>query len=63
MERPSGRRLSRDLTCDPTEAFEDGIPIRLVAACIHLDDPEVGAILDELVPRRGDLEPESAANE
>jgi len=30
---------------------------------IHLDDPEVGAILDELVPRRGDLEPESAANE
>ena len=36
----------------PTEKLEDGIFVRLVAACIHLDDPEVSAIIDELVPRR-----------
>lgn len=36
----------------PTEKLEEGIFVRLVAACIHLDDPEVAAIIDELVPRR-----------
>jgi hypothetical protein len=36
----------------PTEKLEEGIFVRLVAACIHLDDPEVSAIIDELVPRR-----------
>jgi hypothetical protein len=50
----------------PTEKLEDGIFVRLVAACIHLDDPEVSAIIDELVPRRPRLaisaRPESAAS-
>jgi hypothetical protein len=36
----------------PTEKLEDGILVRLVAACIHVDDPEVRAIIDELVPHR-----------
>jgi len=42
----------------PTEKLEEGILIRLVAACIHLDDPEVAAIIDEMIPRRrgGDTE-------
>lgn len=36
----------------PTEKLEEKIFVRLVAACIHLDDPEVNAILDELIPQR-----------
>jgi len=45
-----------------TETFEDGIRIRPVDACIHLDDP--GQLdIDDLVPRRRGLEPESATNE
>ena len=41
----------------PTEKLEEGIFVRLVAACIHLEDPEVKAILDELVPHRPRLVP------
>jgi hypothetical protein len=36
----------------PTQKLEEGILVRLVAACIHVEDPEVRAILDELVPQR-----------
>ena len=49
----------------PTEKLEEGIFVRLVAACIHLDDPEVSGIIDELVPRRPRLvrnQPESEAS-
>jgi len=36
----------------PTEKLEDGVLIRLVAACIHVDDAEVREILEELSPMR-----------
>jgi uncharacterized protein involved in tolerance to divalent cations len=41
----------------PTDKLEEGIIVRLVAACIHLDDPQVRSILDELVPQRPRLVP------
>jgi hypothetical protein len=36
----------------PTERLEDGVILRLVAACIHVDDPEIREILEELSPMR-----------
>jgi hypothetical protein len=45
------RRLAACLkACEgiPTEKLEDGIILRLVAACFHVDDKEVRAVLDEL---------------
>lgn len=36
----------------PTEKLEDGVWLRLVAACIHVDDPEIREILEELSPMR-----------
>ena len=47
----------------PTEKLEEGIFVRLVAACIHLDDPEVSGIIDELVPRRPRLAISARADE
>ena len=44
------------------EKLEEGILVRLVAACIHLDDPEVAAIIDELVPPAADVDTETALN-
>ena len=51
----SERRIAACLkACDgvPTEKLEEGIIVRLVAACIRLEDPCVREIIDELVPRR-----------
>jgi hypothetical protein len=36
----------------PTEKLEEGVIVQLVAACIHLDDPDVREILEELSPLR-----------
>jgi hypothetical protein len=36
----------------PTKRLEDGVILRLVAACIHVDDPEIREILEELSPIR-----------
>ena len=36
----------------PTEKLEGDIWVRLVAACIHVDDEEVRSILEELSPIR-----------
>jgi hypothetical protein len=50
--------------CDgvPTEKLEDGIFVRLVAACFHVEDPEVKAIIDELVPQRPRLVAAGSSN-
>jgi hypothetical protein len=36
----------------PTDKLEEGIFVRLVAACVHVEDPRIREIVDELVPRR-----------
>jgi hypothetical protein len=36
----------------PTDKLEEGIFVRLVAACVHVEDPRVREIIEELVPRR-----------
>jgi hypothetical protein len=36
----------------PTNQLEDGIFVRLVAACVHVEDPRIREIMDELVPPR-----------
>ena len=38
--------------CDgiPTSALESNVIVRLVAACIHLKDPLVNEILEEMAP-------------
>jgi len=36
----------------PTEKLEDGVILRLVAACIHLDDAQVREVIEELSPVR-----------
>ena len=43
--------------CDgiPLEALENNVIVRLVAACVHLKDPEVSAILEEMSPTRPKL--------
>jgi hypothetical protein len=51
----SSRRVAACLkACEgiPTEKLEDGVLLRLVAACIHLDDPQVREVLEELSPVR-----------
>ena len=35
----------------PTEKLESGVLIRLVAACIHVNDPEIREILDGLTSK------------
>ena len=35
----------------PTENLESGVLIRLVAACIHVNDPEIRATLDALTSK------------
>jgi hypothetical protein len=57
----SERRVAACLkACEgvPTEKLEEAIFVRLVAACIHLEDPRVSEIIDELVPHRPRLVPE-----
>jgi hypothetical protein len=54
-ELPDTRRIAACLkACEgiPTEKLEDGVLLRLVAACIHLDDPQVREVLEELSPIR-----------
>ena len=34
----------------PTEKLEDGVLLRLVAACIHVADAEVRQVIEELSP-------------
>ena len=36
----------------PTEKLEDGVLLRLVAACIHIDDRQLRDVLEELSPIR-----------
>jgi len=35
----------------PTENLESGVLVRLVAACIHVNDPELRATLDALTSK------------
>ncbi len=35
----------------PTENLESGVLMRLVAACIHVNDPEIRATLDALTSK------------
>jgi hypothetical protein len=54
-ELPDTRRIAACLkACEgiPTEKLEDGVLLRLVAACIHLDDAQVREVLEELSPIR-----------
>ena len=54
-EAADARRIAACLkACEgvPTEKLEGDIWLRLVAACIHIDDEEVRAILEELSPIR-----------
>ncbi len=56
IEAADPRRIAACLkACDgvPTERLEAGAILRLVAACIHVDDAEVRAALEDLAaPRR-----------
>jgi hypothetical protein len=66
QEPADSRRVAACLkACEgvPTEKLEGDIWLRLVAACIHVDDDEVRAILEELSPIRPRLvaRPPSAA--
>lgn len=49
------RRIAAALkACEgiPTEKLEDDVVLRLVAACIHVEDARVREILEELSPMR-----------
>ena len=37
----------------PTDRLEDGVLVRLVAACLHVADDRLREVLEELVPPRG----------
>jgi hypothetical protein len=53
--RGGERRASACLrACEgiPTDLLEKGIILRLIAACIHVSDPRVREILEELVVHR-----------
>jgi hypothetical protein len=55
IEKSDPRRIAACLkACEgiPTEKLEDGVLLRLVAACIHLDDQQVRDVLEELSPNR-----------
>jgi hypothetical protein len=56
---PSPSPLSRRIAacvqaCEgiPTDRLEDGVIVRLVAACVHVADERVREVLEELSPRR-----------
>ncbi len=42
------------LSCEgiPTEQLERGVLVRLVAACIHVEDPRIREIIEEMIPSR-----------
>lgn len=53
--KPSDRRIAACLkACQgiPLEALETQVIVRLAAACIHLQDPLVNEILEEMSPTR-----------
>ena len=55
QEPADPRRIAACLkACEgvPTEKLEGDIWLRLVAACVHVNDDEVRAILEELSPIR-----------
>ena len=55
QQPPDARRIAACVkACEgvPTEKLEDDVWLRLVAACVHVDDPDVRAILEELSPIR-----------
>ena len=64
QESADPRRIAACLkACEgvPTEKLEGDIWLRLVAACIHVDDEEVREILEELSPIRPRLVTRSAS--
>jgi hypothetical protein len=36
----------------PTEQLEDNVVLRLVAACVHVDNPRIREVLEVLAPLR-----------
>jgi hypothetical protein len=55
QQPPDARRIAACVkACEgvPTAKLEDDVWLRLVAACVHVEDPEVRAILEELSPIR-----------
>ena len=63
IRTPSPSLLSRRIAacvraCEgiPTDRLEDGVIVRLVAACVHVADERVREVLEELSPKRAALE-------